>query len=129
MLVPLLHSWVATSGQKIILGYFNARNKQDIIKNAPQVFEKHYQGIRDACAATPGRCLEMMIEDGWGPLCRFLGKEIPKVPFPRRNEIRALQAKTSAYRTKQFVKGLLSALGFVAVPFAVGVSAFWYMRR
>ena len=31
------------------------------------------------------RLLEWYIEDGWEPLCKFLGKPVPDVPFPHAN--------------------------------------------
>jgi hypothetical protein len=31
------------------------------------------------------RLLEWEIGDGWGPLCEFLGKPVPEVPFPHAN--------------------------------------------
>lgn len=33
----------------------------------------------------PDRLLEWYIEDGWEPLCKFLGKEIPDKSFPHAN--------------------------------------------
>lgn len=32
------------------------------------------------------RLLEFRVEEGWEPLCKFLGKPIPNKPFPRVNE-------------------------------------------
>jgi hypothetical protein len=32
------------------------------------------------------RLLEWQVEEGWEPLCTFLGKEVPKEPFPRTND-------------------------------------------
>lgn len=33
------------------------------------------------------RLLEWYIEDGWEPLCQFLGKPIPDVEFPHANAL------------------------------------------
>lgn len=33
-----------------------------------------------------GKLLEWNVEDGWQPLCEFLGKVIPEEPFPRAND-------------------------------------------
>lgn len=33
----------------------------------------------------PERLLEWSVEDGWEPLCEFLGKEVPSEPFPHVN--------------------------------------------
>ena len=32
------------------------------------------------------RLLEYKLAKGWGPLCKFFGHDIPKIPFPRMNE-------------------------------------------
>lgn len=31
------------------------------------------------------RLLEWSVEDGWAPLCNFLGKPVPDEPFPHAN--------------------------------------------
>ncbi len=31
------------------------------------------------------RLLEWTVEDGWEPLCEFLGKDVPNEPFPHVN--------------------------------------------
>lgn len=31
------------------------------------------------------RLLEWSVEDGWAPLCKFLGKPVPDEPFPHVN--------------------------------------------
>ncbi|KAK8083898.1 hypothetical protein PG996_002679 [Apiospora saccharicola] len=33
--------------------------------------------------------LEMELDDGWGPLCRFLDATVPNTPFPRVNDAKA----------------------------------------
>lgn len=128
MLEPLLKSYVARMVRKTILGYFHAKNATEVLANAQEVYEKHYDDIRKACSPTPGRLLEMKIEEGWEPLCKFLGKDVPKVPFPRTNDIKALKEKTSEFRTQQFRKGVVSAFGYIAVPVVVGVGAYWYLK-
>ena len=39
------------------------------------------------------RLLEMDLQDGWEPLCKFLNKPIPDEPFPRSNEAAAVQQR------------------------------------
>jgi hypothetical protein len=40
------------------------------------------------------RLLEWDVIDGWEPLCKFLGKEIPKETFPRTNDAAAFHHRT-----------------------------------
>jgi Sulfotransferase domain len=48
-----------------------------------QVFEQHYERVRRT--VPPERLLVYRVEEGWEPLCRFLGVDVPDEPFPRRN--------------------------------------------
>ncbi|KAN0106858.1 P-loop containing nucleoside triphosphate hydrolase protein [Hyaloscypha variabilis] len=54
---------------------------------------------REHCAMIKGlvpkeRLLEWDVIDGWEPLCKFLGKEIPKETFPRTNDAAAFHHRT-----------------------------------
>lgn len=64
------------------------------------------------------RRLEFRLKDGWEPLCEFLGKPVPDVPFPRLNSMDDLNTKVaSQMRTAWLVLGSLAG----------GVSAVvWY---
>jgi hypothetical protein len=52
----------------------------DIYKEAREVIPKD-------------RLLEFELRQGWEPLCKFLGDEIPATPFPHINETTSFQAK------------------------------------
>lgn len=47
------------------------------------VYEKNTADVQAAFGAD--RLLTYHIGDGWEPLCRFLGKPVPKTPYPRSN--------------------------------------------
>lgn len=62
------------------------------------------------------------VKDGWEPLCKILGKDIPDVPFPRVNDSKA----TEELAQKMVLKGLKRwAISFAVVAVAVGL---WYRR-
>jgi hypothetical protein len=48
-----------------------------------RVFGQHYERVRRAVPAE--RLLVYSVQDGWEPLCRFLGVDAPEEPFPRVN--------------------------------------------
>ncbi|KAI0485178.1 P-loop containing nucleoside triphosphate hydrolase protein [Xylariaceae sp. FL0804] len=48
-----------------------------------QAYLDHYRHINDV--VPPERVLNFNVAEGWEPLCRFLGREVPSVPFPRVN--------------------------------------------
>lgn len=47
-------------------------------------YRHHYADVR--VLVPKDRLLEYRIGDGWEPLCKFLGKEVPSVPFPHEND-------------------------------------------
>ena len=73
------------------------------------------------------RLLEWTAKDGWEPLCKFLGKDIPDQPFPHTN------ASGGAYEKKERAAGLqwlfagLTNLGIFVALSAVAAT-FVYKR-
>lgn len=52
--------------------------------NAIATFERHNAEVRALIPAD--RLLVFDVKQGWGPLCAFLGVEVPDTPFPRTND-------------------------------------------
>ncbi|GIL93257.1 hypothetical protein Vretimale_19669 [Volvox reticuliferus] len=48
-----------------------------------KVYESHMAEVRRV--VPPGQLLEFRVQDGWEPLCAFLGKPVPEQPFPHVN--------------------------------------------
>lgn len=89
-------------------------------------YRSHYAEVR--AAAKAGQILEYRLGDGWGPLCEFLGKPVPDVPFPHKNnraefreKVRAVEGHMVATIRRRLGLGLLGLLG--------GVMAVWAMKR
>lgn len=66
---------------------FKCRTRQEFRANARAVYLNHYKTIREV--TPPERLLNYRLDQGWGPLCEFLGKPVPDVPFPRSNDTQA----------------------------------------
>ncbi|GAA3448062.1 sulfotransferase family protein [Planomonospora venezuelensis] len=69
-----------------MLGALN-RHRRDIAfdrDSAVAYFERHNAEVRAGVPA--GRLLVYRVEEGWEPLCAFLGVPVPAEPFPRANE-------------------------------------------
>jgi hypothetical protein len=47
-------------------------------------FREHNEAVQ--AEIPPARLLAYDVREGWGPLCAFLGAEVPELPFPRTNE-------------------------------------------
>ncbi|KAJ2981299.1 hypothetical protein NQ176_g2117 [Zarea fungicola] len=108
---------------KLNYGLFGARNLSEIQAHARQAYDDYYRKIRDAVPAE--RRLEYTMGDGWEPLCAFLGKEIPDLPFPRLNDGAARQKNQQQGEMMVLFnsakKVSLLVLGVVAV-----VAALWW---
>lgn len=94
--------------------YFKDRGR------AIEAFERHVREVREGVPAE--RLLVYEVRQGWGPLCEFLGVEVPDEPFPHVN--------SSADR-----RGMLRAVGALsyALPLVAGALAgaalLWTGRR
>ena len=100
-------------------GFYRAGNKKELQQNAKTIYKEHYEHVRRVCPKE--RLLEFDLKEGWDPLCAFLGKEKPAVPFPRLNERGSL-----AERSKEFQKAsMLNVLRNVGLIVAsAGVAHF-----
>jgi hypothetical protein len=83
-------------------------------------FRRH---TREVCAAIePQRLLVFDVKQGWEPLCRFLGRPVPGVPFPRANPRRNIRAAIWLIRGVKY--GAIALLVALAVGL-VTVSGPW----
>lgn len=76
---------------KLCKGWLRADTVEGMKANARARYEEHYAWIRENIPAE--RVLWLNLADGWEPLCKFLGKEVPDLPFPRRNDNAEHQAR------------------------------------
>ncbi|KAJ4420400.1 hypothetical protein N0V82_004389 [Gnomoniopsis sp. IMI 355080] len=61
-----------------------ANSKEEQATTAKEIYKAHYAEVR--AKANPGQLLEYKLGDGWEPLCEFLGKPVPDMPFPNVND-------------------------------------------
>ncbi|KAH7555742.1 hypothetical protein BM1_06268 [Bipolaris maydis] len=104
--------------RKIMLGYYGVQNVNEMRRVAKERYKQHYAEIR---AAIPKeQLLEFRLEDGWEPLCEFLDKEVPKVPFPTKNK-REEHVKRVRQKQNLFFKHVAIRFAKKAVPCSVVV--------
>ena len=93
-------------------------------RNGKDVYSEHVQKIRDLDLPAE-KLLEWSVEDGWAPLCKFLGKEVPVEEFPTGNAPAAFEQ-----RIDSILKGFLAraAINCMLTLEAVGIVAagLWY---
>jgi hypothetical protein len=82
-------------------------------------YEIYNNWVRQEAAKRGKRLLEFQVENGWKPLCEFLGKTPPTadVPFPRLNDQRTM----NIIKTIIIGRGLLAWSGLAATLYAVSV--------
>lgn len=80
-------------------------------------FEAWGQSVQ--ATVPPERLLVFEVSQGWEPLCAFLGKPVPSVPFPRINEGTTFQDLLADQRRAATAK-LLSA-GLLIIGLVLGL--------
>ncbi|KAI8267477.1 hypothetical protein K4K58_007893 [Colletotrichum sp. SAR11_239] len=103
-------------------GWLDIWNVKDAEAKARQKYREHYEMLRRVMPKE--RLLEFDLADGWGPLCEFLGKDVPKVPFPHLNEKAWLDEKVKIIAVNG-LKGLGKKMGLIMGPVAVAGAAWW----
>lgn len=74
------------------------------------------------------RLLEWSVEDGWEPLCEFLGKPVPDEAFPRVNAAAGFAGQEMRIG-KKYVLGALKNLAVLgAVAAGAGAALAKYVR-
>lgn len=73
------------------------------------------------------RLLEYRLGDGWDPLCKFLGHEIPRMPFPRINESAEFKDRGVVMAKRAVLRIAKRSLPVLAALAAVGGA--YFLRR
>jgi hypothetical protein len=87
-------------------------------EHAIETFERHNEEVRQR--VPPERLLVYEVKEGWGPLCEFLGVEVPERPFPHLNDTEAFRGWVRRIRlltTVALTIGVLLA-GLVVLRFS-----------
>ena len=82
-IIPYMEDKAPDSIGNRIIKFNTFNDRLDDPEYAMSVFEKNTMDVQ---ASVPvDRLLIFWLGDGWEPLCKFLGKSVPKEPFPNRN--------------------------------------------
>eukprot|EP01098_Paradermamoeba_levis_P005532 TRINITY_DN2329_c0_g1_i1.p1 TRINITY_DN2329_c0_g1~~TRINITY_DN2329_c0_g1_i1.p1 ORF type:complete len:182 (-),score=49.85 TRINITY_DN2329_c0_g1_i1:152-697(-) len=85
-------------------------------KFAVEKFNKHVEEVKRV--VPKDKLLVFEVKEGWEPLCKFLGKEIPKKPFPRVND-------TAEFQKRILVMQIVSAAPFVILVLSILFGLLW----
>lgn len=106
--------------------YFKADTKEKLMKNARPVYREHNVMVRRM--VDKERLLEFKLQDGWEPLCKFLGKPIPDAEFPRLNNSVVMKEKIGILIKASALK-LLKDFAMVVGGFVVVLVAIYWHRK
>jgi hypothetical protein len=102
-------------------GWFRADSREEMRGNARGVFREHYEMV------TPKeRLLVFKLSEGWGPLCEFLGKEVPDVEFLRVNDTDAMTEKMRLVAWRGVKDSARRAVTFLGPVLILGI-AWWHL--
>ena len=99
---------------KLIWGRFlkgSMDNRQDAIKR----YNDHIENVKKQVPAD--KLLIYSVDQGWEPLCQFLGKDVPETNFPNVND--------KAEMKKMIKRMSLFTRIFVALIFIIGCALIW----
>lgn len=115
--------WVGTPGPNVLrdllTGFLQAGTKQEAWKRLPIVHKEHYTMVKELVPRE--QVLEFSLDDGWEPLCQFLGVPVPEVPFPHRNNRDSIMERGKKrsdfvlFEAGKWLGLLLLVLGFVGL--------------
>lgn len=104
-----------------------SHSQAEMREKARRAYRDHYALVR---RVTPrGRLLEYQLADGWGPLCDFLGKPVPDVPFPRVNDSEALQELLTIIIKRGLYNAFKRAVRVALPLLLLGVGTWLYYRH
>ncbi|OGM50741.1 putative NAD dependent epimerase/dehydratase [Aspergillus bombycis] len=93
-------------------------------------FAAHYDLVRTAARKRGREVLEFKVQDGWEPLCQFLGKEKekPNHPFPHINEGDFITKFHYIIFWVRLAGVLKPCLTWAVLPVAAATASWWWYR-
>lgn len=107
--------------------FFETFFRGDFPNKGKQVYHDHVEQVRSL--VPPERLLEYKISDGWGPLCQFLGEEIPDTPFPRGNDMAFFYSRCQTRNRRQMMNSALQAFTIGGSILAMGFAGMMVFKR
>ncbi|KAK2689034.1 hypothetical protein QWA68_011585 [Fusarium oxysporum] len=88
-----------------------------------EMYSKYNEEVLAEAKKRNREVLQFKAEDGWEPLCKFLGKDVRSEPFPRLNEKKTFQIVRYVF----IAKGVLSWVALFGATWGLWRVASWYM--
>ncbi|KAL2796375.1 hypothetical protein BJX66DRAFT_349861 [Aspergillus keveii] len=106
-------------------GLFRAGNhwgvRGAVVGRGQWVYKDHNNMVRGMVGKE--RLLEWSVEEGWGPLCEFLGHPVPEAPFPRSNDAKGFEDNIERLLKKRIGRSLRNMFLLLAAGGALTAAA------
>ncbi|PVH68811.1 hypothetical protein DL98DRAFT_204760 [Cadophora sp. DSE1049] len=113
-------SWAAGMYYPMLKKFFDTFFKGDFEHRGKEIFINHYNEVRSLVPKE--NLLEFKVQDGWEPLCRFLGQPIPMgSKFPNTNDNRDFVSRS---RRRNRMQMLNVGVKFLEIAVLVAICAF-----
>ena len=113
--------------KQVFMLYEHGYYQGSMVRNAPRIYKEHYAMVRGS--VPPERLLEWKVEDGWEPLCRFLGKEVPEQAFPNGNTPAQMFEKGRRLREREARRAWRNIGVLLMAVTGVGIAGVLQLRR
>ena len=108
-----------------VRGWWKAGSKKEMQEMARDRYREHYALVRRLVPKE--RLLECKLGDGWEPLCTFLGKPVPDMPFPKVNDQEHMDEHMRIIAIRSMKNGLFNVGKYLVPIAAVGIG--WWIWR
>lgn len=110
------------------VGWTGAEEPGEMAEALGRRYAEHFDEVRRI--ASPENLLEFKMEEGWRPLCEFLGLPPPPpgVPFPRLNEGKQMQKATDIMFWRLILRFLAFTLQYLLATVAI-ISSIYILWR
>ncbi|KAH7312802.1 NAD dependent epimerase [Rhexocercosporidium sp. MPI-PUGE-AT-0058] len=113
-------SWAAGMYYPMLKKFFDTFFRGDFEHQGKEVFINHYNEVRSLVPKE--NLLEFRVQDGWGPLCEFLGQSIPTgSKFPNTNDNRDFVSRS---RRRNRMQMLNVGVRFLEIAVLIAICAF-----
>ncbi|CAJ2503510.1 Uu.00g109040.m01.CDS01 [Anthostomella pinea] len=107
-------SWAARMYYPMLKKFFDTFFEGDFPNRGKQVYIRHYEEVKRMVA--PDNLLEFRVQDGWEPLCEFLGEQVPAGDkFPNVNDNSDFVSRSRRRNRRQMLNVALQGLEIVAL--------------
>lgn len=120
---PMWFGRIQSVGMMWMETQIRARTLKQAQQNSRDIYRDYYEEIRRV--APKENLLEYKLGSGWAPLCEFLGKEIPDVPFPHMNESQSLHKVFEEMGAKAIRSSLKNVGMVVSAGAVVAFAVYW----